>query len=198
VASSGHEVDGEAGRVIGVNSSDGVSPADSAAELVELEPSTVDHLYRAHITYAIRLAYLVSGSVSAAEDIAHDAFIKAAARRESISGPGGFRPYLRAAVVRTARSYARGEARRRGRERRALSPRVAGEPAIVDPSLIDALRQLGQRERTALVLAAWDDLDHNAIASVLRCRPATARSLLSRARTHVREILQASMNGAEP
>ena len=87
--------------------------------------------------------------------------------------------------------------RRTMRRRRGLLTRLASQPAAVahdrsdDPEVLTALAQLREHDREILMLAAWEQLSANEIASVLGCTANAAALRLSRARKRLRKQLTA-------
>ena len=150
-------------------------------------------LYSRHAAEAIRLAYMLTGDRQLAEDLVQDAFVKLAGHLAHLRDPGAFDAYLRRTVVNLTNSYFR-----RKRLERAFITRTAAEAqrAQEEPDiglredLWSRLQQLPGRQRTAIVLRIYEDLPERAVAEILRCRPGTVRSLVSRGlaelRIHVR------------
>ena len=150
-------------------------------------------LYSRHAAEAIRLAYMLTGDRQLAEDLVQDAFVKLAGHLAHLRDPGAFDAYLRRTVVNLTNSYFR-----RKRLERAFITRTAAEaqrageePDIgLREDLWSRLQQLPGRQRTAIVLRIYEDLPERAVAEILRCRPGTVRSLVSRGlaelRIHVR------------
>ena len=62
----------------------------------------IEELYEAHFGDAVRLATMILADSSSAEDVAQDAFLRAASRLGALSDRSRFPAYLRKAVVRTA------------------------------------------------------------------------------------------------
>jgi RNA polymerase sigma factor (sigma-70 family) len=58
-----------------------------------------------------------------------------------------------------------------------------------------AVLELPRRQRIAIVLRFYEDLAEDDIASVLRCRPGTARSLVSRGMATLRVRLEGGSDG---
>jgi RNA polymerase sigma-70 factor (ECF subfamily) len=58
-----------------------------------------------------------------------------------------------------------------------------------------ALTQLNERQRLAVVLNKFEDLSYQEIAEVLRISPKAVKSLLSRARTQLRDLLKDYVHG---
>jgi RNA polymerase sigma-70 factor (sigma-E family) len=149
-------------------------------------------LYLAYSDGAVRLAYLLTGDRSLAEDLVQDAFVKLAGRFADLRDSGAFEAYLRKTVVNLARMHFR-----RRRVERAYLDRERREPArqatlpdvAAYEEMKEALLLLPHRQRAALVLRYYEDLSEAQIAEVLRCRPGTVKSLLSRGiaelRTHI-------------
>ena len=150
-------------------------------------------LYSRHAAEAIRLAYMLTGDRQLAEDLVQDAFVKLAGRLVHLRDPGAFDAYLRRTVVNLTNSHFR-----RKRLERAFITRTAAEPQRTGEGpdiglredLWSRLQRLPVRQRTAIVLRIYEDLPELKVAEILRCRPGTVRSLVSRGlaelRIHVR------------
>jgi RNA polymerase sigma-70 factor (sigma-E family) len=141
-------------------------------------------LYRRHAEGALRLAYLLTGDLPLAEDIVQDAFVKLARRLAHIRDPDAFPAYLRRTVVNLANSRFRRERVERAylqREKGMAHPDALEEDLDEREDLWVALQQLTARQRAALVLRFYEDLPERQAAKLLRCRPGTVKSLVSRA-----------------
>ena len=130
---------------------------------------------------AVRWATALTGSKSAGEDVAQDAFTRLAGRFGSLANPDG---YLRTAVVNGARDARRSQERRANRELRIVGaerpPHDRQHDQHGDSNLLSVLAGLPYDQRAALVLRFWGDWDEQAIAEALGCRPATVRSHVKR------------------
>ena len=142
-------------------------------------------LYLQHADAAVRLAYLLTGDRTLAEDLVQDAFVRLAGRLVHLRDPAAFEAYLRRTVVNLSRSYFR-----RRKVERAYLERARG--AIATPSAVGseraieerdelwtALGRLSQRQRAAIVLRFYEDLSERRVAELLNCRPGTVKSLVS-------------------
>jgi len=164
---------------------DGVVTANGLAEV-----------YERHAPDAVRLAYLMTGDRSLAEDIAQEAFARMVSRLAFLRSPDATWPYLRRSVVNLSKNHYR----HRAVERTYLAS--AGAVALtshVDPDVVAresmrrALLRLPPRQRAALVLRFYEDLPEDQIADLLHCRPGTARSLVTRgveALRHSTEVME--------
>ena len=163
------------------------------AHVTEADGGRLADLYGQHAAEAIRLAYMLTGDRLLAEDLVQDAFVKLAGRLTHLRDQGAFDAYLRRTVVNLTNSYFR-----RKRLERAYLKRSAVEPIQAAPApdvgrrdeLWTRLQLLPARQRTAIVLRIYEDLPEQRVADILRCRPGTVRSLVSRGlaelRIHVR------------
>lgn len=157
-------------------------PLEQQAHALE----NMTELYRQHLPGALRLAHLLTGDSSLAQDIAQDAFLQAAARRFLLRSPSAFPGYLRKTVVRCVLMQSRGVSRERQRALRVdscLQPLDHGDFSRTSDLIVDlerALAALPPRQRAAIVLRYWLDLSEREISILLRCRPGTVKSSISR------------------
>jgi len=142
----------------------------------------VEGLYRSHFAPLMRVAYLMSDSVAAAEDAVHDVFVRCAPRLNEIEHPPS---YLRAAVVNECRA----QHRRSQRDHHVPPPEQLDELPHELLETRAALGRLSPRKRAAVVLRYFVDIPDAEIAKVLGCRPATVRTLLHRAINDLKEDL---------
>ncbi len=140
-------------------------------------------LYRREFSPLLRLAYLLTGSRSTAEEIAQDAFVRLQSTPTLVRNPAA---YLRTSVVNACNSTHRHQAV----VDRTPLPRA--EAALSEPDeLFDALAKLPWRQQTALILRFHLDLAESEIARTLDCRPSTVRSITRRALAQLRKDLSA-------
>lgn len=130
----------------------------------------------------LRVAFVLTGSGPAAEDVVQDVFAKVGPRIDTLAEPGA---YLRVAVVNRCRSL----------HRRAVAAPRPDVPAdsFMDVEMIelrDALMALPIRQRSAIVLRYLCDLPEEEIAASLKCRRATVRTLVRRGLAELREVIR--------
>lgn len=136
--------------------------------------------YRAEYPAAVRLAWLLTRSSAACEDVVQDSFAAVHSRYARLDSPG---PYLRTTVVNGCRRWHR-SGEREARRLQLVRPEVSVAHGGSD--LVDALHHLPYRQRAVLVLRFWGDLSEAEIAEALGCRPGTVKSLSSRALARLR------------
>jgi RNA polymerase sigma-70 factor (ECF subfamily) len=162
-----------------------------AATLLAVRADSRTDIAARALAVARATALGVLGDHAAAEDVAQEVAIVAVQRARSLRDPAKLDAWLHKVAVRKAID----ETRRRSRRRT-----VALEPEhhdVADAADLDGtaralalLAPLPPRQRAALTLRYVHDLTDDAIARALVCRPATVRSLLSRAREALRETLE--------
>ncbi len=155
---------------------------------VGLDPLSLEALYRAHAPAALRLSVLLTGDPALGEDIVQDAFIRVAARRARLHDSDAFAAYLRRAVINQARSHFRHQGVVRKYAAVTHTPETTLDPDRTPRHDVwKALHRLPERQRAALVLRFYEDQSIDAIATTLRCRPGTVKSLISRGLEHLRK-----------
>jgi RNA polymerase sigma-70 factor (sigma-E family) len=160
------------------------------------ETGKLAELYARYADEAVRLAFLLTGDAALAEDIVQDAFVRLAGRLLHLRDEGAFEAYLRRTVTNMSKSYFR-----RKRVERAYLAQARGEITTQDTRWSDrsvedrdalwhALGKLSRRQRVAVVLRFYEDLPEREIADVLKCRPGTVKSLVSRGLDTLRTEMQ--------
>lgn len=130
----------------------------------------------------VRVAFLLVGSQSIAEEIVQDAFVSLQASRTEVRSPGA---YLRVSVINACRSVHR---HRAVIARTAIPPQRIEQPAEHD-DLRDAVQKLPYRQRAVLILRFHLQLNESEIATALGCRTGTVRSATHRALAALRKDL---------
>jgi RNA polymerase sigma-70 factor (sigma-E family) len=137
-----------------------------------------------------RLARLLSADPAAAQDLVQTALLRAWTSWSRVRAADDPDAYVRRILVNAARSGWR-------RRWRGESPaEMVGAPSAADgyqqvddrEQLMAALRALPPRQRAAVVLRYFCDLDDPAIAGLLGCSATTVRSHISRALARLRVV----------
>ena len=131
----------------------------------------------------VRVAYLLVGSESLAEEVVQDAFAAVYQRWGQIQNPGGF---LRQCVVNGSNSVLR----RRSLERRRAHLWVDEGTPPAGRELLDALAVLPLSWRAVVVLRFYEGMTQPEIAEALDMRLGTVKSSLHRGLAKLREALE--------
>lgn len=151
---------------------------------------------------AFRLAGLILGDQSEAEDATQDALVRAWRAAATLRDPSGFDAWFDRILVNVCRD----RLRRRGKVRLLTLDAVAGTVVVDDPfrrvyaddELLGAIRALGDDERVVLILHFWADLTLEAVGARLDCPVGTVKSRLHRGLKAMRRQLGASERDGRP
>ncbi len=165
-------------------------PAPAPADAAPGPPMRFDAFYESEYRRVVSVAFALTGSWAAAEDIAQEAFLVAHDRWEEVRDfdlPAAW-------VTKVASNQAVSWIRRRRSEVRALT-RLRGrrtehvELDAADEEFWAAVRRLPPNQSTAITLHYLDDRPVAEIAEVLDCAPSTARVHLHRGRKALAALL---------
>jgi len=155
---------------------------DKSARLDDLE-----RLYRERYPYFVQVARAVVGNEATANDAVQDAFAQVIRKRSSFRGDGPLEAWVWRAVLNAALA-----ARRRDG---VSSPfELAPEPATSDPPDEDeeiraGIAALPERQRLAVFLRYYADLDYEAIATALGVKIGTVSATLGAAHAALRLLI---------
>ncbi len=138
----------------------------------------------------VRSVAVYSGSLELAQDATQEAFARALVRWRVVSGydrPGAW--VRRVALRCVTRHRRRSDSERRARERLAPPAGNEIEQSIASADVARAIATLPRRQRAAVVLRYYEQLDIDEIAAVLGTAPAPARVHLHRARARLAVLL---------
>ncbi|GHJ60071.1 RNA polymerase subunit sigma-24 [Nocardioides sp. OK12] len=155
----------------------------------------LEQLYAAHWRELVRLAVLLLHDVGTAEEVVQDAFVAVHDRWGRLRDPAKALAYLRRSVVNGSRSRLRHRAVVR-RHLAAQPPPPTASPAdeaslVADrrAAVLDAMRELPERQREVLALRHYQDLSEAEIADALGISRGAVKSHASRGSARLRELL---------
>jgi len=152
--------------------------------------TAIEGVYRERYPVFLRVVVGVVGDEEVAREAVHDGFVRAVRHRRRFRRSGSLEAWLWRIVVNEAR-------KRRSRERRLTSVDVSFERLVSDPSrngggedVRALIAALPQRQRLALFLRYYADLDYRAIAEALDVKPGTVAATLNAAHATLRKRLE--------
>ena len=155
--------------------------------------SQVAALYQAHATGLVRLAMLMLGDQSAAEDVVQEAFLALYRRWAALNDPDRALAYVRSSVLNGCRDALR----RRSRHIPAalLEPNAESAEARVllgeeHREVLAALRRLPDRQRAAVVLRHCLGLREDEVAEAMGVSRGTVKSTAHRGLAALARILK--------
>ena len=179
-----------------------VDDAELCAAIKRSDPGSREALYHRYKRRVYGLALRIVGPVDA-EEVAQEAFIRIFRGLPKFRGDAALSTWIYRLAVNAALSHRTRHAGARlptlanddGQTERAIEAQPAEEPApgdaVLRGRLERALVQLPAGYRTVIVLHDVEGLEHEEIASILRCHVGTSKSQLHKARARLREILAA-------
>jgi RNA polymerase sigma factor (sigma-70 family) len=146
----------------------------------------IEKVYRDRYQAFLRVASAITGDVELGHDAVQDGFAGAVRSRRSYRARGSVEAWIWRAVVNAARD------RRRAQPEGPLADVSAGSEARVeDPgALRSAIAGLPERQRLAIFLRYFADLDQRSIGKALGIRPGTVAATLHAARESLRKNLE--------
>ncbi len=158
---------------------------------VVARPERFDVFYRREFRAVVGLAYALSGSRLAAEDLAQEAFMTAHQQWEKVGryeSPGAF--VRRVVSNKSVSLYRRKAAEARALARVALDRQVPlPELETPDAEFWQAVRSLPKRQAQAVALHYLEDRPVAEVADILGCTESTAKVHLFKARKNLAERL---------
>ena len=171
-------------------------PTETAGPTDIAEPD-LTALVRDYSGLLYRVALSVLRNPAEAEDVVQDAFLRVLQRRHSLTAVIDIRPWL----VRIAWNLALDRVRRARPSQLddlfaagLVSADLPADQALAEAGQIKqvlrAMERLPKKERQALLLSAMDELSTAEIGDILGRSESSVRSLLFRARAHLRQRLE--------
>ena len=156
----------------------------------------VSALYQAHALALVKLAVLMTGDQSTAEDVVQDAFLGLYRRWQALHDADKALGYLRSSVLNGCRSVHRVRFRRQavlldppGEADSAEAEALLGE---AHREVIVALRRLPPRQREAVVLRYYLDMTEDQAAQAMGVSRGTVKSATHRGLTALARMLKES------
>lgn len=151
--------------------------------------------YRRNISRIYGLCYLYVGDYSVAEDLAHDAFLKAMEKFHTIRGIFNFDNWLKRIAINQCVDYLRQQPNfvplpsEIADESSTVENLFKWEMEITEVELLESIQQLPELQRTVFNLFAIEGCSHRRIADLLGISVAYSKQLHCRARTKLGKML---------
>ncbi|MBN1954155.1 MAG: RNA polymerase sigma factor [Anaerolineae bacterium] len=167
------------------------------------DPAAQRALYEAHYAAAFRLAYLFLQNPGDAEEVVQDAFVYLLRNLDRYDGEKGtFWAWLRVTLVSRCRNKRRRQqpplVSLEGMEatgRFLVDPNAANDPARAlenrgaRRAIWQALQQVSEGAREAIILRFYEGLAYADIARILDCSPEAARARVAHGKLQLRRLL---------
>lgn len=149
----------------------------------------LEALYRKRWAAFARVAVSITGSVDLGNDVVQEGFARAIEQRDRFRGDCPLEAWVWRIVVNAAKAASQRGARERSEALVAHDDASSnGQQRLPDVDLW--VRTLPERQRLAVFLRYWADLDYRSIAEVLEVEVGTVSATLSAAHEGLRRSLQ--------
>lgn len=159
--------------------------------------------YEQHIDRLVGLCYRYVGEQQTAEDLAHEAFLKAIERADTCRVMDSFDAWLTRITVNRCISYLRTRP-----ETVPLEEELTTDPTdqedepnwqtkFTKEELLETIQQLSERQRMVFNLHAIDRVSHQQIADLMDISVTNSKQLFLRARTRLQQLLAAKAQEKE-
>jgi RNA polymerase sigma-70 factor (sigma-E family) len=169
----------------------------SGATVPAVATVTFEELYRSERDAMVRLALFLLDDRAAAEDVVQEAYTQVHRRWHTLRENTAAVAYLRASVVNGVRSSLRHRQVVGRKQHTQYQADAAGADYLVllhaeHRAVLEAVRQLPDRQREVIVLRYWAGLSEEQIADTLGVSRGTVKSSASRALATVESLLKGS------
>jgi len=152
-------------------------------------------IYEKNIGKMVGVCYRYVGDLAVAEDLAHDAFLKAIEKSDSYRRLGGFENWLMRINLNTTLDYLRRQPQFQSIDETDIVDTDSAESQISaadlsESEILDAICALPERHRAVFNLYVFEKQNHAQIAETLKIGLRSSKRYLSEARTY----LQTSLN----
>jgi RNA polymerase sigma factor (sigma-70 family) len=164
---------------------------DSQQLLAEYARTSSDAAFRELVTRYVDLVYstalrLVGGDTHRAEDVTQTVFVDLANKARTLPEDVRLGGWLHRDTCLVAGHTMRGERRRQSRERQAVEMNVLQNNSEADfsgaaPMLDEAINELGEEDRTAILLRFFEQQDFRSVGQALGSKEDAARMRVTRA-----------------
>ena len=159
--------------------------------------------YEGNIDRLVAICYRYVGERQTAEDLAHEAFLKAIERADTYRATGPFDVWLTRITVNRCISYLRTRP-----ETVPLEEELTTDPTdqedepnwqtvFTKEELLETIQQLSERQRMVFNLHAIDRVSHQQIADLMDISVTNSKQLFLRARTRLQQLLTAKAQEKE-
>jgi len=152
-------------------------------------------LVEKHQTRLVSLLNQMVGNRSQAEDLAQEVFMRVYRARERYIPAAKFTTWLYTITQNVASNSLRKSSRRKevnltNSPSGAVPTRRLAAQKEMGQIIEDAVQSLGERQRMAMLLSKYEGMSYQEIATTMELTTQAVKSLLSRARANLRELLE--------
>ena len=169
---------------------------------IELVKASIDgdahafeHLVKRHYRTVYRVSYKWSGVKEDAEDITQDVFVKLAGKLKTFGQKSSFRTWLYRMTINAAKDYYRKHATKQAYENAFAAEQDTDNPGgqldahVNRDRLQEALGELSEKQKSAVLLVFAEGLNHREAGKVLKCSETTVSWRIFQARRALKKSM---------
>ncbi|MBQ7776669.1 MAG: sigma-70 family RNA polymerase sigma factor [Lachnospiraceae bacterium] len=137
-----------------------------------------------------RMAYSMVKNPQDAEDIHQDVFVKYIGKRPVFESENHAKAWFLRVTINTAKNLWKTAWKQKVVSLVDYDLEEQAAPMQKEDSLIQVVKQLPQKYRTVIHLFYYEELSVEEIATLLKAKPSTVRTQLTRARSRLKELLK--------
>jgi RNA polymerase sigma-70 factor (ECF subfamily) len=180
----------------------------------EGDAGAFEALVQKHQTRLVMVLEHLVGDRTQAEDLAQDVFLRVYKARQRYVPTAKFSTWLYTITHNVASNSIRKSSRRKevnlvsspsgsipirpldtmAKDKSNLMPTRLADQKEMSGMILEAIQSLGPRQRMAMLLSKFEGMSYNEIAEAMELTPQAVKSLLSRARSNLRDILEPYLN----
>ncbi len=168
---------------------------------MDLKKKFWENVYHRNIKKMIGICFRYVSDSHIAEDLAHDAFLKAMHKANTFEGKGHFEAWLQKITVNTALQYLRHEKAKIEKQKEFYmcdltnnDEKIAAWQYFTTQELLETINALPEHHKLVFNLYVIDKFSHKQIAEKLNISEGTSKSHLARARKKLQQILNDKLN----
>ena len=146
----------------------------------------LESLYRSGLARFVRAAAAIVGDEAAGRDAVQDAFVQAVKKRSSFKGDAPLEAWVWRIVINEALALRRSRARELEWDRESATAPSANHVPEQDATVRAWVASLPERQRLAVFLRYFADLDYRSIATALEVEVGTVSATLATAHAALR------------
>ena len=169
-----------------------VEEAAWVRQSVDGDRAAFEQLIRRYHGMIHALAWRMTGSTADADDLAQDIFIRAYRQLATYRGDAAFSSWLYRIGINTCLNWKKAAARRAQLQTAWTDqPAPSGVDGEVSARVQEALLKLPPKQRAAIILTVYEEMNHAEAARALGCSETTVSWRIHIARKKLRELLAA-------
>ena len=157
-------------------------------EAVKGDEDAFSSLVRMHYESVFRFAYSLCKHETDAQDITQETFIRLGRSIKNFKSNSKFTTWLFKITMSVRSDFYRKQSRQT-KIKESLEPTEASYTFSVDNPLLDALHEIPEEQKNAVILTYFEGFSHKEAAEILKCSETTVSWRIFRAKGKIKDLL---------